>query len=684
MKKTIGTFISLLFILMGSVQAIDVSPQTGPYYVGDLIQFKATLYCFDYYSGTLYFGDGALATGVTSYNWVSRRYRAPGQYRVNIVSSYPAYCTDSPSSLWITISENRSIQMSPAQPIAGQKVTFTAINFITPKNIRWDMGDGTIYSLGNAGMIQGGSVVTHTFTNPGSYTVRAYDWDGNVQVAPVSLRITIGQPNRQIIYTPLTPRVDERVYFKAINFLSQVIDWNFGDGTIISSGSIQQAHRYQHDDPAPRNYTISARAPMANYSPVTNTITVLPENRYIIVSPQEVRMNQEVLVMAYNFRGDFLLWDFGDGTQKSGFHTEGHTYTRPGRFVITARDENGESQKVFTANVTVRGINDDVNVEVAEIRLDNGKYYKIVPKNSKNIRALLRMRMRGTGIVAGYWLFDGSPFEFFNEVVHQGEIKEIFTKAVPGLPTLEPGIHTLTLVLTRPGPEEMPVTFPVLKYYVLPYENVVEVTDPPQDFVAKEDEIPMFSWKEPKGGAKYQITFSNSLYPILYNSEELVWIDVENALNFTPTPAVWQGIKRNRWTYWKVRSLDSNYQPLAESEIQDIKVVVATAEISINKVSNLDGKNIDAVNDTVQASADDVLVHGSITYKGEAKYLILRVYADGQMVDQLLFRDVKKDETRQFETSISNQKEKTKVTFQVLTTSSPAVIIGIKELTLKR
>jgi hypothetical protein len=684
MKKAFIILILSLGVLIAGLYAIDVSPASGPYYVGDAIQFKSTNSCFDYYTGTINFGDGASVSGVTSYTWNSHRYRGPGQYQVTIVSSWPYYCSDSPSSLMITINENRSIQVSPAQPIAGQQITCTAINFVTPKNIRWDMGDGTIYSVGNVRMIRGGSIVTHTYTNPGSYTIKAYDWDGNTAVAPVSVRITIGQPNRQITYTPPNPRVDQPVYFETLNFLSQVIDWNFGDGTIVSAGSTQQVHRYQHDSPAAQTYTVSARAPMANYNPVTTTISVLPENRTIMASPQEVRINQEVTATAYNFRGDYILWNFGDGSQKSGFHSEKHAYNRPGQFTITARDENGESQKQFTANVTVRGITDELKVEVAEIILDNGKYYKVVPKNSKDIGAILRMKMRGTGIVAGYWLVNGSPFEYFNEVAYQGELKQIPTRAVPGLPTLQPGIQTVTVVLTRPGPEEVALTFPVLKYFVLPYENVVTVIGPPEAFVAKEDEIPEFSWQAAKGGAKYQIAFANSLYPILYNTEDLNWINLESARAYTPTPEVWQGIKRNRWTYWKVRGLDSNYQSVAESDIRDIKVVVATAEIGIDRVTDLDGTAIQTAEDTVRAPADDVIVHGSITYKGEAKYLVLRVYADNQLVDQLLFRDVKKDETRHFETSVPNQKKNTNVTFQVLTTSSPAVIIGLKNLTLKR
>ena len=69
---------------------------------------------------------------------------------------------------------------------------------------------------------------------------------------------------------------------------------------------------------------------------------------------------------------------------------------------------------------------------------------------------------------------------------------------------------------------------------------------------------------------------------------------------------------------------------------------------------------------------------------GDSKYLVLRVYANNKLSDQLLFRDVKKGEKRFFETSIPNTGKETRILFQVLNTSSPAVIVGIRNLLLKK
>lgn len=599
-------------------------------------------------------------------NVVSHTYQAAGRYTVR---AYDYYGDDSsPVILNINVRlPNRAITYSPAQPFAGAPVQFNAVNFLSDQ-IDWNFGDRTI--------LTGGISVTHVYNNAGTYTVTANET--NSKYAPVRVVVTVQQPNRSINLWPRSPRVDQLMYFEARNFLTTSIDWNFGDGTIMTGVSTTVTHRYQN----PGTYTVSAKDSSINHTPVSITFSVAEENRYITVSPPEVRTNETVTVNAFNFRGDFIWWDFGDGTQRSGGHSETHQYRRAGTYTISAQDENGESQKKFTQQVIVRGIDDQVNLEIAEIRLDNGKYYKIVPKNSKNIRALLRMKMRGTGIVAGHWIVDGQPFEFFREVANQGEVKEIYTHRVPGLPTIDPGIHTITLRLTRPG--NILIIFPVLKYFVLPHENIIKTLAPPDGFIAKEKEIPEFSWEEPKGASKYQVAFTNYLYTFMGEGAGIRWIDVGTKLKYTPGLETWNRINRNRWTYWKVRALDTNNNVVAESDIQDIKVVIATAEISVDKVTDLEGNEIAISSNGVTTTTDDILVHGSIEYKGNSEYLVLRVYVDNELTDQLLFRDVKKNKKHYFETSIPNKKKRSRIQFKVLKTSSPAVIVGITGLILRR
>lgn len=669
MKKII--LVSMVFLLFQAVYGMYTTPTDPPYYVGQTINFKSSNYWLDIYSSDIDFGDGTVLTSLSNMytTGVDHVFTQPGTYHVQLTSSFQPT-----EDLYITVGANKYITLTPNPPHAGETVTFTANEFNYPKNIYWDFGDGTVITSGSRrSRIKGVSTVTHIYTSEGSYLIKAYD-GGDPNTTPVTKRITVLQAQRAINYSPNNPIEDQKVYFTASGFTTSQIDWNFGDGTILTQADPNQTHRFQTQG----TYAVSAKDSTVNHTPVTTSVTVLPDNRFLEVSSPETMPNEPVVFYAYNFVGELILWDFGDGTVMSAGAQVEHMYARGGTYTVRAVDENGESSKVFEATVKVIGVTDEINLEVAEIRFDNGKYYKVVSKNSKDLKAVLRMKLRGTGVVTGYWILDGNPFEFINDVSIQGELKEIYTKDIPGLPTIEPGIHTVSLKLTRPSSE---LTFPTLKYYVLPYENRVEVISPPDGFVAKEKEIPVFSWKEPAGGVKYKIAFANYLYKFIYSQDKINWIDTGLTRKFQPGKELWNGINRNKWSYWKVRAYDSNNNVIAESDINELKVVIATAEISINTVEDIDGKKIVMSKNGVNSASEAVIVKGSVKYKGNSKYLILRVYLDDMMTDQLLFRDVKKGEIRNFETSIPNN-GKGKVVFRVLKTSSPSVVIGIRGLNL--
>jgi hypothetical protein len=123
---------------------------------------------------------------------------------------------------------------------------------------------------------------------------------------------------------------------------------------------------------------------------------------------------------------------------------------------------------------------------------------------------------------------------------------------------------------------------------------------------------------------------------------------------------------------------------LAESGIQEMKVIVPGAKIGIQKITDMDGKPVAIGSGLTAARAEQLLIHGSLTYPAAAEYLIVRVYAGEDLVDQLLFRAMRKDEVRLFETSVPNGPGESRVTFQVLKSSSPSVLVGYQELLLKK
>jgi PKD repeat protein len=685
MKKIILLIAGLIGLMVTLLATIIITPADAPIHVGQ--NMGARLDCFAYVSCTLNWGDGSVFTGsdddfVVGYKY--HFYRNPGRYTLHLHRTFfstPMCAVDEYTT--VSIVENRSITMSTAQPGVGMPITFTAVNFQTPADITWDMGDGTTYAHQS-------NIITHTYLKSGNYTVRAFDWNGSTATTPVSLALAF---TRSISFSPALPLVDQPVDIRANSFGSEAIDWNFGDGTAPVVLSTAVSHRYQN----PGTFNITAREHnVADVAPESRAITILPENRSLSLSALEAKTDEPVTITALNFRGPQVLWDFGDGSIASspgsvasfgsragisGPVVMTHAYKLPGNYTITARDENGASEKRFQALIRILGISDQVNLEIAEITLDNGKYYKVVPKNSKDIRAQLKMKMRGTGIVSGYWIVDGQPYQFFNETVYQGQIKIIITPEVPGLPVFDPGMHTVTVQLTRPADE---VIFPTMRYFVLPYENQIATLTPRDGAIIKEDEVAEFSWESALGGSYYQIAFSDSLFPLMRNEETLKWLDCPDRFRFTPDAGTWNALRRNQWVFWKVRARDSGKSVVAESGIQEMKIIVPGAKIGIQKITDMDGKPVTIGSGYTASRAEQLMIHGSLIYPAAAEYLIVRVYAGDELVDQLLFRDMRKDEARPFETSVPNGPGESRVTFQVLKSSSPSVLVGYQELLLKK
>lgn len=614
-------------------------------------------------------GDGTVFSN--SKNIVSHTFTQTGTYTIKAFDWNGDTSTTPVTKTLKVLADNRLIIANPANPHAGQSITFTANNFKTPSNITWDMGDGTNYAHQK-------NIVLHTYIQTGNYTIKAYDWNGDTNTHPILLTLRVLPPIRSITISPKMPRVDQAVDIQAIGFKSDSIDWNFGDGTPQQTYSAVVSHRFQN----PGTFVITAKEHGLDIAPVSREITILPENRSLVLSTPELRPDEPLTITAFNFRSPLILWDFGDRTVISGPAMMTHIYKRAGDYIITARDENGISEKKIQTNLSILGINDQVNLEIAEISLDNGKYYKVVPRNSKNIRAQLKIKMKGTGIVSGYWIVDGQPYQLFNETVYQGQLKTIFTPDFPGLPVITPSLHTITVKLTRP--DSGTVVFPTLRYFVLPYENIIQILTPKDGSIIKEDTIAKFSWEEALGGSYYQIMFANSLFPLLQNDASLKWLDCPDRFNFTPEAEVWNLITRNQWTYWKVRAMDSGKNVLAESTIQEIKIIIPGAKVGIEKITDMNGNSIAIGSSFTAAKVDYLLLHGYLTYPAQAEYLILQVYANDNKVDQLLFRDVKMEEKRFFETSVPNMEKESRIVFQVLKTSSPSVIIGFIELNLKK
>ncbi len=175
------------------------------------------------------FGDGISQTGSSTIN---HTYSSPGSYTIE---AYDFNGTSTvPVSRTITVGNPKTITWTPLEPYEEQTVYFKANNF-RGSILKWDFGDGTISN--------GPNNMQHKYNNYGVYTIKVYDYGGDDAYPAVS-QITVKKDPRSIVVTNPTPGLTEPVIFQALNFFSENVLWDFGDGTQEVGGPII-THRFR-------------------------------------------------------------------------------------------------------------------------------------------------------------------------------------------------------------------------------------------------------------------------------------------------------------------------------------------------------------------------------------------------------------------------------------------------------
>jgi PKD repeat protein len=402
------------------------------------------------------FGDGTVITAGKKQTHI---YSIGGTYTVTATdfggsSQFPIKTTIQLAQL------PPAITFNPKQPRVREEVRFVARNFTSTKLIRWDFGDGTIVNDRTP------PEITHTYTRAGYYEVRAYDNGGQAITASVTVGI---YPNPRITFDPKDPRPGEDVNFEAKYFFSNtLIRWDFGDGTIINDTSPPlESHSYV----APGSYLVRAYDDGRNKVTASVSVHILPE-RQITFSPPQPKAGEEITFQAQYFSSSSIRWDFGDFGDGTVITTQGnvakHTYQREGIYLIRAYDSMARAEAVQSLSLTVvprSGPRAPFAISYINLRFEDGKSYKVVPKGFEGFIAEADIKYEGTGNLLVQWIVDGIPFRADSKSLPFAYEDTIDSGKIPGLPTLVPGIHEVTLRFIDPRVE---FDIPVIRYYVTP------------------------------------------------------------------------------------------------------------------------------------------------------------------------------------------------------------------------
>jgi hypothetical protein len=269
-----------------------------------------------------------------------------------------------------------------------------------------------------------------------------------------------------INFSPLQPNVEQPVTFTvshASGIVPFSVQWSFGDGT-SATGTLSVTKAYH----APGSFLVRASYNTQKQDQISDQIAVtIAERRKITISLLYPSVNRPVTFRAENFLSASVLWNFGDDTQPGiAPPVTTHTYQRPGRYTVRARDSGGQSLFIFSALVNVTegtGPRAAFQIFYLELRFEDGKAYKVVPKDFQPLMAFADIKYEGTGILQGQWLVDGVPFKPFSQSLVFAGQTVITSGLIPGFPTVTPGIHKISLRILNP-----PTAFniPVIRYFV--------------------------------------------------------------------------------------------------------------------------------------------------------------------------------------------------------------------------
>ena len=353
---------------------VEIVPDKTEAQVGEQVNFSANvLSAGNIQSYTWDFGDGNTAGGKD----VSHVFGTAGAYDVSVTVTDDSGQQASDTKT-ITVKDAPGAPEpaidGPSTAFVGESVTFVGRDTRDPANstpiqdFLWQI-DQPVAVPYNSGSQQ----LTISFDQPGTYIVSLDLIDDrgvqSDQPATHSINVEEKTPDKPtaVINGPTEAKVGETVTFDGNDSVLanpvQSVTWDFGDGTVDSSGASKIDHIYQAagdytvsltivddqggQDEDTRNIQISdVVAPLPTPVPTPDPGPGNPPQAVFDYDPKQVDVGDAVSFDGGFSFGDNTIvdwaWDFGDGNTANGMGVQ-YAYNTAGRYpvVLTVTDDQG-------------------------------------------------------------------------------------------------------------------------------------------------------------------------------------------------------------------------------------------------------------------------------------------------------------------------------------------------------
>lgn len=317
-----------------------------------------------YTSTTWNWGDGSTSFSRAAPTTTSHSFSATGTYTVTLtlVDSFGNVSTVS-HSIDITSGPVASFAFSPPHPQGNTSVSVdgsgSTDNGGTITSYTWSWGDG---SANSTGVTQ-----SHTYTSPGTYTIKLTVSDGTNNANTTHSVTVDALPVAAFSVTTAHPTAGSPVAFSGSASTEpggSIVSygWNFGDGSAAGTGATP-SHTYS----SPGMYTVGLTVTdqdgyTASVSHLVNVSvgSTTPVASFTFSPPHPLASTS----VSFDGSGSTdtggtlssYTWDFGDGTNGSGVTTS-HTYSKAGSYSVslTVTDSFGGTAST-SKTVVVSGV----------------------------------------------------------------------------------------------------------------------------------------------------------------------------------------------------------------------------------------------------------------------------------------------------------------------------------------
>ncbi|HDP95461.1 MAG TPA: PKD domain-containing protein [Candidatus Aminicenantes bacterium] len=441
------------------------------------------------------------------------------------------------------LAENRSLESQYQRHFVGTEVQLEARNF-KDNMVEWDFGDGT--------RRMGSTRMSHKYNAPGNFRVKAVDFRGR-DGKSIESQIVVASEQRSI-HAPQRIRAGDPVNLELKGVQGGQFQWNLGPAGRKSGIMVHNAAF-----PSPGRIDVQVMDNTSTYPPFSATLVVQPDNR-ALKAPKFALPGEEIVLNAENFDGPKVAWDFGDGKQTLQTGTQvSHSFAEKGEFRITARDQAGDSTKLFAGTVRVVELVPGFVLQGMELVFSSGKAYMVVPRKSRPPAYALRLTSSGRGILRGQWKLDDQVMGLFSMVLQDGRVAAPDPQDMPNLPALDVGMHELTVEFTN---YRFSGRIPRLRYFVSSGGAILLLSPEVGSKIPASDAAKL-AWKPIRQATVYEIAVSEAPFQFLEDRQ----IEWKAATDHDHHVLDMMIFKDAGWIYWMVRGLNDSGRVLTTSEI---------------------------------------------------------------------------------------------------------------------